>query len=143
MFLSKRWTWRERTAWPEIDWSAVKNGPGFGASVENTLAERLEGNGGEGVLHTRQALDLLRDEMVDISAVWQIAFHHHIVLRGGRMDLGNRIAILGHRTGNPISLTKRTFLLNKDCSDGQNCLGPSRQRLISSKIREPAVSATD
>src|SRR6185436_10548315 len=52
-----------------------------------TLAERLEGDEGEGVLHAGQRLDVAGDEVADVGLVVEVALHQQVVLAGGRIDL--------------------------------------------------------
>src|SRR5260221_7116383 len=87
-------------------------------SVVMILAEGLEGDQGEGVLHAGQRLDLAGDEVADVGRIGEVAFHQEVILAGGRIDLrhlfdGDRIV------RNLVGPAELAFHLYEDCLHGR------------------------
>jgi hypothetical protein len=74
--------------------------------------KRLERDDRPGVHNARNGLDLLVDEMADVSAVLDVELHQQIVVASGRVDFGRDLGI-GKRVGDRVGSAEVAFDLNK------------------------------
>src|SRR6185437_2168734 len=113
-----------RPAWPAARSASAARPPAWPAppmttclsltSIGLVWRKGLVGHDGEGVLHVRQGLKLLDDEMADVHLVGKIAFHQEIVLARDGIDLGDLLDALDGFLGDLVGLAEVAFHHDED-----------------------------